>query len=44
MYLVEGSKWRFLQIFVKKREDFPIIFIQSKHGASTHEHSKSSIT
>ena len=29
---------RFWQIFVEAREEFPIVFIQSRNSASTHEY------
>ena len=37
-----GSKHRILQFFVEILEEFPILIIQSKTSASTHEYSESS--
>ena len=37
----QGNKYRFWQIFVETPEEFPILIIQSKTSASTHEYSES---
>ena len=35
-----GNKCRFWQIFVEALEEFPIVIIQSRNSASTHEYSE----